>query len=439
MPGRQALGRPFGLLWAAFAVSTFGTYLAFDAFPLVAILVLHAGSAAVSALAAAGLAAGAAVAVPLGPWVAFRRKRSVMIAMDLVRFGVLLSVPIAYAFGGVTFLQLLVVTVVVTAASIAFRAASGSFLTTVVHRDHLLAANARFESTTWLSIVAGPPLGGAAIGLFGPVVTILADAASYLLSAAGIGAIRAAEPSAEPSAQTRPPRRFRATELLDGWRHILAHPGLRPLFLNTVLVNALIMAVAPLLAVLMLGRLGFAPWQYGLAFAAPSLGGLLGARAAQPLATRFGRHRVMLLFGALRACWPVGLAFIRAGTAGLALVIVLELGLITSVGVFNPIFATYRLELAASDRLPRLLSAWSITSKLSTAVMTALWGVLAGVAGPRAAVAAAGVALLGTPLLLPWRTLTFGADRGPGAPLDGVARANDECLGQEPQVQAPDP
>ena len=107
--GTGALGRQFGWLWAAYAVSTFGTWLAFDAFPLIAILVLHAGPAAVSALAAAGLAVGAAVAVPLGPWVEFRRKRPVMIAMDLARFAALLSVPAAYALGRLSFAQLLVV------------------------------------------------------------------------------------------------------------------------------------------------------------------------------------------------------------------------------------------------------------------------------------------------------------------------------------------
>jgi hypothetical protein len=86
MAARRSLGRQFELLWAAYAVSTFGTYLAFDAFPLIAILVLHTGPAKVSVLAAAGLAAGAALAIPLGPWVEFRRKRPVMVAMDLTRF-----------------------------------------------------------------------------------------------------------------------------------------------------------------------------------------------------------------------------------------------------------------------------------------------------------------------------------------------------------------
>ena len=58
MTGRRGLGRQFGWLWAAYAVSTYGTWLAFDAFSLIAILVLHAGPAEVSALAAAGLAVG---------------------------------------------------------------------------------------------------------------------------------------------------------------------------------------------------------------------------------------------------------------------------------------------------------------------------------------------------------------------------------------------
>jgi MFS family permease len=264
--GRRPLGRQFGWLWAAYSVSTVGTWLAFDAFPLIAILVLDAGPAAVSALAAAGLAVGAAVAVPLGPWVEFRRKRSVMIAMDLTRCAAVLSVPAAYALGWLTFAQLLVVAVVVAAADIAFKAASGAFVKALVPPGDLLVANARFESTTWTATALGPPLGGVAIGLLGPVTTVLANAASFLLSAAGIRAIGGTEPR---------PRRIgapglRTGDLLDGWRHVLTNPWLRPLLGNTILVNGLILATAPLVAVLMLGELGFAPWQYGLASARPA-------------------------------------------------------------------------------------------------------------------------------------------------------------------------
>ncbi|WP_399893261.1 MFS transporter [Streptomyces sp. BBFR51] len=395
--GGGSLGRRFGWLWGAYAVSTFGTRLAFDAFPLIAVMVLDAGPARVSALAAAGLAVGAVVAVPLGPWVEFRRKRPVMVATDLVRCAVLLSVPLAYAFGRLGFVQLLVVSVVVAAADITFRAAAGSCLKSLVRSQDLLAANGRFEATTWTATMLGPPVGGAAIGLFGPVVTVAVDAVSYLLSALGIRAIGGKEP--RPRRADAPG--LRTGDLLDGWRYVLASPDLRPLFLNTVLVNGLIMATAPLLAVLMLGDLGFAPWQYGLAFAVPCVGGLIGSRLARPLVARFGEHRVLVTSGVLRVCWPVGLTFVGPGVPGLVLVMVVEFGLITSVGVFNPVYATRRLELTPADRVARTLSAWTISGKLTTAGLTAVWGLLAGLTGTRTAVALAGALILATPLLLP--------------------------------------
>lgn len=413
--GGRSLGRRFGWLWAAYAVSTFGTRLAFDAFPLIAVVVLHAGATEVALLAASGLAVGAVVAVPLGAWVEFRRKRPVMVAADLIRCVALLSVPAAFALGVLGLGQLVVVSVAVAAADITFGAASGAYLKSLVPPEDLLVANGRFEATAWTATALGPPLGGVAVGVFGPMTTVLADAASYLLSALGIRAIGGKEgqqtasprPGGQPADRQQPfpaaPARLRMSDLPAGWQHILTHPTLRPLFLNTLLVNALIMAPAPLLAVLMLGHLGFSPWQYGLAFALPCLGGLLGSRLSRRLVARYGRRRVLLTTGTLRACWPVGLAFVGPGTPGLLLVMAVEFGLITCMGVFTPVLATTRLDQTPPDRTARTLSAWSITGKTTTAAVTALWGLLAALTGPRTAIALAGVLLLATPLLLPLR------------------------------------
>lgn len=395
--GGQRLGRRFGWLWGAYGTSALGTWLAYGAFPLLAIRVLHAGPAEVAALSATGAAVGAAVAVPLGPWVEFRRKRPVLVGLDLVRCAALLTVPAAYALGALTFVQLLLVSVVVAAADIGFRAASGAYLKALLPPEHLLTANARFESTAWTTTIVGPPLGGAAIGLLGPVATVVADAVSYLLSALGIRATGGHEPRPE----RRKAPRMRAGDLLDGWRYILADPTLRPLFANTALFNGLVMAAEPLLAVLMLGRLGFTPWEYGLAFAVPSLAGLLGSRLARGFAARFGQHRVLVASGTLRAVWPVGLAFIGPGTGGLVLVMGVELGLIFCCAVFNPVYATTRLERSAPDRVARTLSAWAVTTKSSAALLTAVWGALGALVGIRPALALAGVLVLATPLLLP--------------------------------------
>jgi MFS family permease len=398
-PPRSAtsLGRRFTWLWAAYAVSTFGTWVAFDAFPILAITQLHVGPAAVSALAAVGMAVAALVAVPLGPWVERRPKRPVMMAMDLVRLVALLSVPAAYALGWLTFAQLMVVSAILGAADIAFRAASGAFLKGLVAREGLLVANARFESTTWTATALGPPLGGAAIGALGAVTTVVANAVSFGASAL---ALRAIGPAAEDAAPRAAPTRLRRADLLVGWRTILDDRDLRALFLNNTVVSALILAPGPSLAVLMLGELGFSPLEYALAFGAPCVGGLVGARLSRRVLARLGERRLLLVVGTLRACWPIGLAFVTAGAGGLALVLVLQLGLVTCMGIFNPVLATVRLERTPDDRVARTLAAWNLSSNATRAAFTALWGVLAALTSARAAVAVAGGLLLLTPLLL---------------------------------------
>ncbi|MET9019651.1 MFS transporter [Actinopolymorpha sp. NPDC004070] len=390
------LGRRFGWLWAAYAVSAYGTWLGFGAFSFIAIRVLHASTAEVSAMSAAGLAVGALAAVPVGPWVEFRRKRPVMIMMDLVRFGALVSIPVGYALGVLSIAQLICVSIVQAAANIAFTAASGAFLKSLVAPSDLLTANARFESTTWSASVVGPTVGGAAIGLFGPVVTIAADAASYLFSALGVTAIGGPEP-----APARPSSRTTLTGLAEGWRHILHHRQLRRLFLNSVVVNGLIMAGEAPLAVLMLGELGFPAWQYGLAFAIPCVGGLIGSRLARPLSGRYGSDTVLRVFGALRCVWPLGLVLVTPGLSGLLVVIAVELVLIVCCSIFNPVSATYRLQVVDHASVSRVLAAWSVTSTATRAVLIAMWGVLATATSPRWALGTAGVLLLASAFLLP--------------------------------------
>jgi MFS family permease len=418
--GRSSLGREFNWLWSAFAVSSLGTGLAFGAFPLVVILVLHGGSGEVSALSAAGQAAGAVVAIPLAPWIEFRRKRPVMVAMDLTRFAVLLTVPLAFALGHLTFAQLVVVSVFVEAADITFRSASGACMKALVRPGDLLAANGWFESTNWTSIVLGPPLGGLLIGAFGPVTTVVADAVSFLLSACGIRVIGGHEPrpahaaAADDAAANADANAVRSSglgrvsELFEGWRFILRSPSLRPLFFNAIMVSGLIMATEPLLAVLMLGRLGFAPWQYGLAFSVPCIGGLVASRFARRIGARYGQRKVILFTGALRAVWPIGLVAMRPGVAGLAVVMGVELGLIVSCGIFNPVYATYRLQQTPNDRVSRVLSAWSVSSNASIAVLTALLGVLAQFTTPLTGIGVAGLCLLASPFLLPWHRVVRG-------------------------------
>ncbi|MEU2588514.1 MFS transporter [Streptomyces avermitilis] len=414
---RVQLGRSFGWLWSAYAVSTYGTWMAFGAFPLIAVRVLHSPAFAVSLLEAAGLAVAAVVAFLLGPWVEQRAKRPVMIAMDLVRFAAMASVPIAYVLGLLSYGQLLVVSVVSGTAGIAFAAASGAYLKYLVRSDHLLVANGRFEGMSWVATAAGPPLGGALIALLGPVVTVMADAFSYLLSALGVLRIRGGDVAAPRDRATG----LRGADLLGGWRFILRDRVLRCLFLNSILVSGLIMATVPLLSVLLLGQYHFPAWHYGLAFGIPALGGFVGARLSARLVTRYGRHRVMIVSGRLRSLFPLGLAFVRPGVWGLLTVIIVEGLLITCMGVFNPVYATQRLQRTPADHTAQILSTWSAISKLLQAVLMVIWGVLATLTSPLAAITLSGVLLLATPLLLPGRIHVSVPE--PAAPAEDVPAA----------------
>lgn len=402
------LGRNFGWLWSAYAVSAYGTWIAFGAFPLIAVRVLHSPTFAVSLLEASGLAVAALVAFSLGPWVEHRTKRPVMIAMDLIRFAAMVSVPITYVLGLLSYGQLLIVAVISGTADIAFAAASGAYLKYLVPREQLLVANGRFEGTGWVATAAGPPLGGALIGLLGPVVTVFADAVSYLLSAVGVSRIRGGDIAA-PRSDTG----MRPADLLTGWRIIRRDHALLRLFLNSILVGGLIMATAPLLAVLLLGQYHYPAWQYGIAFGIPALGGFVGARLSARLVNRFGRNRVMTVSGWLRSLFPLGLAFIQPGVPGLLTVIVVEGLLITCMGIFNPIYATERLQRISADHAARVLSTWSAASKLLHALLMVVWGVLATLTGPLAAITISGVLLLLTPLLLPKTVRPVGSEFTP--------------------------
>jgi len=216
------------------------------------------------------------------------------------------------------------------------------------------------------------------------------------LSALGITAIR--------SPDSVPERHPTRDSVLDGWRHILSHGGLRALFANQLLVSGLIMATEPLLAVLLLRQLHFPPWQYGLAFAAPCVGGFVGSRLAGRVAARYGQHKVLRTVGTLRAIWLIGLALVRPGVLGLVTVIAVELAIIVSMSLYSPVLATYRLEHTPNERLARTLSAWSISSSASIAIGSALGGLLAEATSPRTAITVAGLLILASPLLLPKST-----------------------------------
>ncbi len=93
--------------WGAHTISLFGDQIRMLALPLVAVLTLDASAAQMGYLTAAALAPNLLLALHAGAWVdRHGRRRQVMIAADIGRALLLASVPLAYAIGSLTYVQL---------------------------------------------------------------------------------------------------------------------------------------------------------------------------------------------------------------------------------------------------------------------------------------------------------------------------------------------
>jgi hypothetical protein len=393
------LGPDFTRLWAAYTVSAVGSAVATHAFMLISAGVLASNALQVSLLSALGGALGALLALPLGPWIEFRRKRPLMIAVDVTRCCALATMPIAYAAGMLTYLHLVVVCVLVAVCQIVFTAASGAHLKSLVARNQLIEANGRFEGVQWTSTAVGPPVGGLLMVMVGPTITILIDAVSYLLSAIGIRSIATPEPPPPP----RNPDRQWWRGLSAGWRHIWSDAMLRLLFVNTVTVSALITAITPILAVMMLQDLHFSSFQYGLSVGVPCVAGVIGARLTRRIAASRSPRTILLTTGIARVLWLPWLPLVGPGWLGLAAVTAIHAGTVFFISVFNPVFAAHRLENTPNHTLARVLTSWAITANATRAVYTLAWGLLATVTTPRFAIMVAVILLLASCACLPWK------------------------------------
>ncbi|MFC9848553.1 MFS transporter [Streptomyces sp. NPDC060223] len=414
MVRRGALGQDFRRLWGAYAVSAVGSAVGMGALPLIALLVLHSSAFQVSLLAALSAVASAVIALPLGVRIEYQYKRPVMITADLARCAVLASIPVAMAFDELTFSQLCLVGVLQTAASVAFDAASGAHLKALVLPEHRLRANSLFETTNWISVSAGPPVGGLLIGVLGAAATAVVDSVSFLGSALGIRRIRRPEPTPPARASTA----HLGRDIAAGWQYLLRHPGLRPLFFNALLFGGSVMMSSPLMAVLMLRDLGLTPGQYGLALGLPCLGGVLGSRLAPLLTRRFGQRRILLLSGVSRTLWTILLPLTPSGALGMFTVVAADFGLLFAAGVFNPSFTTYRMEATSDAFMSRVSTSWSVGSKTCQAAFMIAGGLIADAAGVRGALLIAGLLCMASALLLPWRKASTSAE---GVPAPSAA------------------
>jgi MFS family permease len=287
----------FARFWAGDAVSQLGTQFTAVALPLLAVVTLNASPLALGLLAAAAGLPHLLFGLLAGAWIDRVRRRPLMIAADLGRAGLLLTVPVAAWLGALSVELLIAVAFLVETLTVFFDIAYLTYVPTLVARAALVEANSRLEATASGARVVGPALAGTAVRWLGGPLTMLVDSASYLASAAFLWRIRMPEPA--------PQRPADATGLLpeigQGLQVVWRSPVLRALTVSSATVNLSGFLFLSIYVLYMTRDLGLGAEAVGLVFAAGGCGALLGSLTAAPARRRWGVGPVLLgaqvLFG----------------------------------------------------------------------------------------------------------------------------------------------
>jgi len=298
----------FRRLWIGETVSAVGSQVTLLALPLMAVLVLHASPLEMGLLTATGMAPWVVFALVVGVWVdRLPRLRPVLIAADLGRAAVLLSVPLV-ALGGVVALpQLYGVAFLAGTLTLAFNVAYLAYLPTLIERDRLVEANGKLQTSQAAAQIGGPSLAGVLVQVVTAPFALLADAVSFLVSAVCLARIEAPEHPRERTSSGSWVRDLRA-----GLGFVVRQPLQRAGAGAAATLNFFGMGQFAIVVLFATRDLGLSPGVIGLAFGAGSIGGLVGAVAAPTVAARIGSPRAIK---AAMLGFPVALALVPLASA----------------------------------------------------------------------------------------------------------------------------
>jgi len=174
--------------------------------------------------------------------------------------------------------------------SVAFDVADHAFLPSLVAPAQLVEGNAKLGTTEAVAEVGGPALYGALFSLIAPPLALAVNAATYLGSALTLGFIRPRPTAAERSADETPS----PFDLAAGFRIVLGHPLVRPIWLADVTQAFFGGFFSALYLIFLYRQLELTQWMIGLTVAAGGVGALAGALAAPAVTRRLGVGRAIV-------------------------------------------------------------------------------------------------------------------------------------------------
>ena len=394
----------FRWLWAGQSTSVFGSAISKLAIPTIAIISLGAAPFAVGALEAAETIAFPLLGLAVGVWIDRWSRRATMLAANAVRAAALTSVALAGAAHVLGYAQLFAVALCAGIAAVFFQTAYQPLVAAIVPAEQLEGANARLEFTNSAAQIAGNGVAGGLIALIGAPLTVIVDAATYVVSIGTLAVIR-----------------VRETHRGAGRAQLAFFPALREglavVFGSPVLVRILVSVAAfnfgssMILSVYLIYAyrlLHLSPAVVGLLFAVSNFG-FAGALFASRLARRLGPGPTMI--GATAAAALAQFAYPLAQyVAPLPVLFLAELGATMFVPIFNITQVSLRHRLVSADKHGRMNATLRTIALGTLPLGTLAGGALGGTIGIVATlVVGAVVSALALPPLLtrPIRELRY--------------------------------
>ncbi|MFD5831498.1 MFS transporter [Lentzea sp. NPDC060358] len=342
-------GHPdFRRLWMGDTISQFGATVGMTVIPLLAAGALNATPFEMGLLAAASTMAFLVIGLPAGVWVDRMRRKPLMVAMDVARAALMLSVPVAGWLGLLDLPQLIVVSLAVGVCTVFFDVAYQSYLPSLVGRGQLVEGNSKLQASLSVAEVSGPAIGGYAAQFLGAANSVLATGLGYLSSALFLVRIKTAEPAPE-----RHPDPHLRREIMEGLRFVFGNTTLRMIVACTGTSNFFHGIQNAVMVLFLLQTAGLSEGTAGLVLSAGGVGGVLGAAFAHRIGLAVGQARMIWLVPVLT--WPFTLA-LPFVSDGWGLVLPMACLAVTSFGVvvYNVGQVSYRQAICPDHLLGRM-------------------------------------------------------------------------------------
>jgi MFS transporter, DHA3 family, macrolide efflux protein len=343
-------------------------------------------------------------------------KRRAMIVIDLVRTGLLASIPILYAVGLLTLPLLYVLVFVIAMFSMAFGPALNATLPLIVKKEQLTGVNALMQSAMTIGQLLGPALSGILIAAIGAQNALYVNAAAFFLSALCKIPLRLPHVRAHRSSDNVWTQAIK--DLQDGIRFVFVKQRL--LFL--LMIVASIFALGSTAFVYLLPVIGDRLLHVG----SVALGWLWSSLSLGILATT-----VWLIWKPQQTvCTRIWMIAVAAAIASVAVPGLLmsdsmlwAAGLIVAIGatsgLITPLVATSLQERTPKDLMARVFGLFNTGTMVFSMIGMTLFGWVADRFGPGVSLAAIGVVNGATAIvsmaLLPWcyRLAKVNASRPP--------------------------